>query len=239
MPRSRAQAQAGEQGHALELLPPVSDAAGAEDVPGAPAGRRPALRCRGLALSPSGREWAAASTEGVLLYSRDSGAAAFDPTYLTEDLTPAAVAAALAAGSHARALLLALRLGEPGLVARAVLATPENAVPAAAAGVPPALLPALLSALAGLTERGAHLEFALGWVRATCNAHGRALREAALGGRVAVRSGTAAAPPLRPALRQLQKVLQGLHGSLASACDDNVYALQYLEAQAGCTDTSS
>lgn len=66
-------------------------AASAADVPGASrAGgqQRPIARSRCVALSPTNRCWAVASTEGLLLYSLDD-AMLFDPTDLTEDLTPA------------------------------------------------------------------------------------------------------------------------------------------------------
>lgn len=44
-------------------------AAAASDVPGTKlAGRRPAARTRCVALSPTNRCWAAASTEGLLVY---------------------------------------------------------------------------------------------------------------------------------------------------------------------------
>lgn len=63
--------------------------AGADDLPGTGGKRRPAVRSRAVALSPTGRCWAAATTEGLLLYSLDPGAM-FDPTDLAEDVTPQA-----------------------------------------------------------------------------------------------------------------------------------------------------
>ena len=45
------------------------------------------MRSRAVALSPTGQSWAAATTEGLLLYALDQGAT-FDPTNLTEDITP-------------------------------------------------------------------------------------------------------------------------------------------------------
>jgi hypothetical protein len=60
-------------------------------VPGAAGqrARRPAALTRALALSPTATSWAAATTEGLLVYALDPGLA-FDPTDLTEDLTPRA-----------------------------------------------------------------------------------------------------------------------------------------------------
>jgi periodic tryptophan protein 2 len=72
-----------------ELLPPGGDPAAAADVPGTSTRKRPSAQTRALALSPTGASWAAATTEGLLLYALDSGMT-FDPTDLTEALTPAA-----------------------------------------------------------------------------------------------------------------------------------------------------
>jgi hypothetical protein len=72
-----------------ELLPPGGDPAAAADVPGTAGRKRPSAQTRALALSPTGDSWAAATTEGLLLYALDSGMT-FDPTDLTEALTPAA-----------------------------------------------------------------------------------------------------------------------------------------------------
>lgn len=60
---------------------------GAGDLPGTDGKRRPQVRSRAVALSPTGQSWAAATTEGLLLYSLDQGAT-FDPTNLTEDIHP-------------------------------------------------------------------------------------------------------------------------------------------------------
>lgn len=70
-------------------MPPGGDPAAAADVPGTAGRKRPSAQTRALALSPTGASWAAATTEGLLLYALDAGLT-FDPTDLTEALTPAA-----------------------------------------------------------------------------------------------------------------------------------------------------
>jgi len=60
---------------------------GASELPGTGGKKRPQVRSRAVALSPTGQSWAAATTEGLLLYTLDQGAT-FDPTDLTEDITP-------------------------------------------------------------------------------------------------------------------------------------------------------
>ncbi|GLC52693.1 hypothetical protein PLESTB_000658000 [Pleodorina starrii] len=229
----------------VELLPPSTDLAASADVPGTSAGKRPVVRCRCVALSPTGRVWAAASTEGLLLYGTDDGLI-FDPTDLNQDITPAAVHSSLAAGAHLRALLIALRLSDPGLVRHVLLETPPSAVQTTAAGLPPVFVPAVLGALAECAAQCPHLEFVLSWVRTVCTAHGGLLKAAASGGggggaaaaRVAAGGGAAAAA-LMPVLRSLQKVLGGLHGDLAAAAEGNMYSLEYLAAAGTAAGTAS
>lgn len=58
------------------------------DLPGSmPNKGRPIIRTKCLRIAPTGRSWAAATTEGVLLYSMDESFI-FDPTDLDIDVTP-------------------------------------------------------------------------------------------------------------------------------------------------------
>ena len=219
-----------------ELLPPTGAGLAAEAgaavgaAAGAGARKRPAARVRALALSPTGQSWAAATTEGVLLYALDAGAA-FDPTDLAEGLTPAAFDAALGARAHVRALLIALRLGDAALVKRAALSTPPAQVEAAARALPAVYLEQLLRALAALLSESPHLEFLLRWVRAVAVAHGPALQQAGAGAGAA--SAAAAGGGARvglPVLRALQQALARAHADLAGAAEGNAYTLEYLVA---------
>nr|BCL66081.1 nucleolar protein, component of the U3 processome [Volvox africanus] len=213
----------------VELLPPTIDVAASADVPGTSMGKRPVVRSRCVALSPTGRVWAAASTEGLLLYGTDDGLI-FDPTDLAQDVTPAAVHSSLAASSYLRALLIALRLSDQELVRHVLLATPLASIQTTASGLPPVLVPTVLGALAECAARSPHLEFVLIWIRTVCTAHGASLKSSA------TRSGGAAAitasGALMPVLRSLQKVLGGLHSDLAAAAEGNMYTLEYMTAAA-------
>jgi len=193
------------------------DAAAQADVPGTTAGKRPTARTRNVALSPTGRCWAAATTEGLLLYSLDEDLV-FDPTDLTEDLTPEACHRALSSKSYVRALLIALRLGDRGLLRHCVFSTPAQQVPTVAATLPAAFVPQVLTSLSELVGESAHLEFLLMWVRGVCVSHGVQLE--------------GAGPSVMPALRSLQKVLNRLHEDLSTACEGNMYTLEYV-IQAG------
>ena len=80
-----------------------------------------------MALAPTGRSFAAATTEGLLVYTLDQGLV-FDPTDLAQDVMPEAAHAALAEGQALRAALIALRLRDGGLLRHALLSTPPEQV---------------------------------------------------------------------------------------------------------------
>uniref|UniRef100_A0A7R9V1J8 Small-subunit processome Utp12 domain-containing protein n=1 Tax=Chlamydomonas euryale TaxID=1486919 RepID=A0A7R9V1J8_9CHLO len=202
-----------DQDEDVELLPPVFDAAGVAGVPGTAKAKRPSARTRCVALSPTNRCWAAACTEGLVIYSLDDDLV-FDPTDLTEDLTPQSCHRALAARAYVRALLIALRLGDSGLVRHVVLSTPVAQAPTIAAALPAAWVPAVLTSLGEQLPGSPHLEFLLVWARAVCTSHGHVLE----GG----------GPRAMPALRLLQKELSRVHEDLSTACEADLYTLEYL-----------
>lgn len=190
----------------------ASGAAGSSAAQGRK-GARPAVRTKCVRISPTGTSFAAATTEGLLVYSQQSELA-FDPTDLGEDVTPAAVHSALGRGKSSLALLLALRLNEAPLVRAVVERTPPDAVAASARAVPAARLRELLGTLAELAERSPHVEHVLRWCQALCVAHQRVIRDAAA--------------DFAPQLRALGKALARLHDDLSATAGGNAYALQYL-----------
>lgn len=99
----------------------------AADLPGTASKCRAAIRSRAVSLSPTGQTWAAATTEGLLLYSLDQGLV-FDPTDLAEDVTVAATRKALAQGAFLKALLIALRLKDPEVLRHVIMSVPPAQV---------------------------------------------------------------------------------------------------------------
>ena len=210
----------------------------------------PELRTKALAFSPAGRSFAAACTEGLLVYSLDDSLV-FDPFELGDDVTPAAARAALASRHYARGLLLALHLNEAGLIREAVEAPPAGTVPLIAGTIPLAFLSRLLEFFAARLAPGPaggdvsssgsgsgnasssaaalgsspHLEFYLTWALALLQSHGRALRE-----RSTLFCGQ---------LRSLQRSLLGHKESLGRLTERNGYALDFLCDGAGSCNSSS
>lgn len=184
------------------------------DLPGSMPNRgHPIIRTKCLRIAPTGRSFAAATTEGVLVYSTDE-TFIFDPTDLDIDVTPEAIDAALSEGLIKRALILSLRLNEDSLIKKCVFAASPADIPALASSIPSRYLQRLIDAFAGLLENCPHLEFILRWCQEICKAHGQSIQQ---------NSRT-----LLPALKSLQKAITRMHQDLADTCASNEYMLRYL-----------
>ncbi|PON89397.1 Periodic tryptophan protein [Trema orientale] len=184
------------------------------DLPGSmPNNGRPVVRTKCLRLAPTGRSFAASTTEGVLVYSIDD-TFIFDPTDLDIDVTPEAVEAALNEDQPSRALLLSLRLNVDNLIKKSIFAVSPVDIPAVASSVPQRYLQRLIDALADLLESCAHLEFILRWCQELCKAHGNSIQQNSRN--------------LLPALKSLQKAITRMHQDLSETCSSNEYMLRYL-----------
>lgn len=105
----------------------VGGPAGKSDLPGLGNKSRALIRSRCVSLSPQGRHFACATTEGLLIYSLDDDLV-FDPTDLGEDVTPQAIYSSLKQKLYLRALLLAFRLQNNELIKHTILSTPPKEV---------------------------------------------------------------------------------------------------------------
>lgn len=184
------------------------------DLPGSLPNRgRPVIRTKCLRIAPTGRSFAAATTEGVLVYSIDESFI-FDPTDLDIDVTPEAVDAALNEDQQNRALILSLRLNEDSLIKKCIFAISPVDIPAVASSIPYRYLQRLIEAFADLLESCPHLEFILRWCQELCKAHGNSIQQNSRN--------------LLPALKSLQKAITRTHQDLADTCSSNEYMLRYL-----------
>ncbi|RKP07083.1 WD40 repeat-like protein [Thamnocephalis sphaerospora] len=174
---------------------------------------RPEVRSKCVRFSPTGRIWAAAATDGLLLFSLDE-AVQFDPIELDMDLTPDAVLKAVRRREWLKALAMSIRLNDTPLIQRSYEAVPPSDVPLVAASLPVKYLERLLRFIAEELERSRHLHFHLVWSVALLTEHAAYLRD---------HSGT-----LQPTMRALRKGLTRMHGLLAKMCNENTYLMRYL-----------
>jgi periodic tryptophan protein 2 len=86
---------------------------------------KPEIRVKSVQFSPTGQSWAAVTTEGLIVYTLDTGLV-FDPYDLSEEVTPEGIATAISQRRFAEALAMSLRLNEHPLVLQAAEAVPTE-----------------------------------------------------------------------------------------------------------------
>lgn len=86
---------------------------------------KPEVRVFSVQFSPSAQSWAAATTEGLLIYSLEKGVV-FDPYYLSLEVTPKTIRECLKAEEYSTALVLALKLNEVKLIQEVIEQIPHN-----------------------------------------------------------------------------------------------------------------
>ncbi|KAF9968757.1 hypothetical protein BGZ70_008388 [Mortierella alpina] len=178
---------------------------------------RPEIRTKAVRFSPTGRSWAAASTEGLLIYSLDD-TLMFDPFDLEIDITPETILETLEERDYLKALVMAFRLNERQYIQRCYEAIPPADVKLVARQLPTKYLERLMKFIASHMEDSPHLEFHLIWCTSLLISHGKYLKD---------HSGE-----FLTVFRGLQKGVGKLHEDLAKVCNDNTYTLEYLMSQA-------
>ncbi|KAI8067729.1 WD40 repeat-like protein [Gongronella butleri] len=180
---------------------------------------RPEIRAKAVQFSPTGHAWAAATTDGLLIYTLDD-AILFDPFDLEVDITPDSVLATLHDDQdYLKALCMAFRLNEAYITRQVFEGIPPDSVPLVARGLPQKYLDKLLVFIAAHMESSPHLEFQLLWVTQLLTAHGRYLKE---------RRGE-----YQAVFRGLYKGITRVRDDIATLCDSNMYMMKYLLGQQG------
>lgn len=105
------------------------------------------LMTSAIQFSPTGREWAAASTQGLQIFALDE-ALLFAPIELDESVTPQTIALAVANHDYARALTMALLFNERPALHQVVEAVPRDAIDLVVKSLNPSLLQSLMKYLA-------------------------------------------------------------------------------------------
>jgi periodic tryptophan protein 2 len=137
---------------------------------------RQEARTKCVQFSPTGMAWAAASTEGLLIYSLDE-TVTFDPFDLSIDLTPQTILEVFAEREFLKSLIMAFRLNEKSLIQRVFEGIPRGDIRLIARQIPLLYVPMLLRFVGDHLEKSPHLEFDLLWVKNLLMAHGRMLRD--------------------------------------------------------------
>ncbi|XP_017295636.1 PWP2 small subunit processome component [Kryptolebias marmoratus] len=176
---------------------------------------KPEIRVSSLRFSPTGRSWAATTTEGLLVYSLDASLV-FDPYDLDLDVTPASIRKQLRLQEWQAAIILAFRLNENALKQEVLEAVPYDQIPVVSGSLPDVYVEKLLGFVAACLEKSGHLQFYMAWAQNLLMLHGQKLKN---------RSGS-----ILPTLQALQKSIQRHFDSLSKLCDFNMYNIRYAAA---------
>lgn len=161
---------------------------------------RPEIKVSSVAFSPIGRSFAAATTEGLMIYSLDNFYT-FDPFDLEIDITPTSILSTLKRNDYLKALVMAFRLNEKYLIHQVWEGIPSGDIKLVVKELPVVYLGRLMTFIAKISEEIPHLEFCLLWFEAILGLHGRYLRS---------RAGQYGSE-----LRMVQKCIVGIQGELA------------------------
>lgn len=174
---------------------------------------QPEVQTKGLRFSPAGRSWAAATTEGLLIFSLD-GSIAFQPEGLDIDVTPKRILELSELNSHSKALNYAFRLNEDKYLVRVIENIQIKDIENLVQGIPRTFLGKIMEFIGKQLEKSPHFQFYLTWCKHLLSCHGPYIKSSS-------RS-------LLPVLRLLQKNLARHSSAMTSLCDNNTYTLKYL-----------
>ncbi|KAK1121674.1 hypothetical protein K0M31_009985 [Melipona bicolor] len=173
---------------------------------------KPEVRVYSLQFSPTGQAWAAATTEGLLLYSLDAGMV-FDPFELELGITPESVQKTLSQKQYAKALMMALRLNEKLLTKCVIENIPRSDINLTVMDLSDIYVEKALKFIASELEYTRHIHFYLLWIEVILTNHGTKINTALQ----------------MPILLTLQKNMQKKYDDLSKICDFNQYTMSYLK----------
>ena len=208
-----------DQGEASDLEDRIDRTLPGSKRGGDPSARKkmPEVRVTGVAFSPIGRAFCAASTEGLLIYSVDT-APLFDPIDLDLAITPSATLHVLQKEKdYLKALVMAFRLNEAPLIRQVFEGIPYPSIALVVKELPIVYLPRLLRFVAAQTEDGPHLEFCLLWVKEILLSHGQWVSE---------NRGSVDAE-----IRNVSRAVAKIRDELKRLGEENVYMIDYLLSQ--------
>lgn len=133
---------------------------------------RPEIRVMSVGFSPTANAFAAASTEGLLIYSVDDSLI-FDPIDLDIDVTPENTLLCLKEGEYLNAIAMAFRLNETYLIHKVYESIKKGDIKLVANDLPVIYVPRILEFIGSIAMDSAHVEFNLLWIEALITAHGK------------------------------------------------------------------
>ncbi|XP_011404778.1 PREDICTED: periodic tryptophan protein 2 homolog [Amphimedon queenslandica] len=136
----------------------------------------PEIRTKSLQFSPTGKAWSAVTTEGLLVFTLDSGIV-FDPFDLTVDVTVESVRDAVKGKDFTNALIMSLRLNEPDVVVEAIESIPVANIELILNGLSPVYIERLLPVLAERLDASPHIQYYITWSSKLLSLHTETIKQ--------------------------------------------------------------
>jgi len=164
-------------------------------------------------FSPTGREFAVATTQGLQIFSLDESML-FAPTEIDIAITPQAVSAALTRCEFGKAINMALHLGEKYVLKKAVDAIEIDSIELVVKSIDVRMLHFLFRFLAEEITLSVHLEFYLTWSLALLKEYGALLDSSSM--------------QMMESLRLMTRAVSIHEAEILKMCTENRYILSFL-----------
>ena len=169
------------------------------------------IRCKCIQFSPSGNEWAAATTEGLMIYSLNSSLL-FDPVDLDENVTPDLIRSIIIDHcEYGKAFKLALHLGEISLIKEIYRSIPWESIHLVATSIPVIYLNKVIDIVAEELTGDTQIERHLSWALTLLTTHHVYLNSES--------------SHFMISFRKLQKGVGKHFKDISKLCNDNMYRL--------------
>eukprot|EP01123_Difflugia_compressa_P003949 TRINITY_DN15274_c0_g1_i1.p1 TRINITY_DN15274_c0_g1~~TRINITY_DN15274_c0_g1_i1.p1 ORF type:complete len:346 (-),score=58.63 TRINITY_DN15274_c0_g1_i1:109-1122(-) len=184
------------------------------------ANNRKAIEVFDIKFSPSSRQWACCTTEGMAIYSLDgqvTGQALFDPYQLDLDITTKSVIDTLNEKQYLKALIMSLRLNEDSITSQVFESIPYDHIKLLSAEIHENYLIRLVGFISRYMSKpvaSPQVHFTSLWVNCILNTHGQFFKN----------NSTAVAIPFRV----FQKYFIKTQEDLSTMCNTNTATLTYL-----------
>lgn len=194
-----------------------------DDLPGAKTAKnlvkrnvKLAVRVKAIKFSPDGSTFAAATTEGLVIYSNKLNQT-FNPVMITEEVTLDNIILKVKEEEYLVSLALALRLNEPEVTQTVYQCIPLKSVPLVCANFPEPFVAKLLQFIGTQIKVGRQLEWAMHWLSQIVRFKGVYLQRMSQ-----EKSG------VRTALLDIYQSVQFFDSSLSKVFNQNQHLMSYI-----------
>ena len=137
---------------------------------------KPEAKSHQVRFSPTGRAWAAACTQGLIIYTLDD-TIHFDPFDLDMDVTPESTLCYLANQEYSKALISSFRLGEAYLIDKIYLSIPFHQISLLMRDIGEKYFEKFLKLVQRQFETNPRVEFHLEWINQFFKLYTRPLKD--------------------------------------------------------------